>query len=180
MEGQMWPAERDFLANAIKERNPSIILEVGTWKGGGSTLQIANAMAESSTLITCEVDKNFYDQAMRDLSDHKNFDNIKFNNVPSYELIDDIIENGVIPEFVFFDGPEDPEINYNDFKRLEEYVKPGTYFCMHDWDLGVRADGLTSTKAEYVRPYVEKSDKWDILRTLTSPVSVGIVLAKKL
>lgn len=176
----MWPAEREFLANAIKERNPSIILEVGTWKGGGSTLQIANAMDESSILITCEVDKDFYNQAVRDLSDHKNFSNIQFNNVASNELIENMLNDNILPDFIFFDGSEDPEVNYGDFKHLEQYVKPGTYFCMHDWDLGVRTDGLISTKAEYVRPYVEMSSKWEILRTLTNPISVGIVLAKKL
>ena len=51
---------------------------------------------------------------------------------------------------------------------------------MHDWDLGLRCDALVSTKATLIRLYIENSNNWTILRTLTSPVNVGIVLARKL
>ena len=180
MEGQLLPDEREFLYNAVAERSPSIVLEVGTWKGGGSTLQIAMALSLNDGILhTCELDKSLYDIAVKSyegtLHDHR----ISFWNISSTELINQLINDDRIPEFVFFDGPEDPIINMNDFKLIEKHLPIGAYFCMHDWDTGVRIDGLKSTKAVLVRPYLEQSNKWEILRSLTAPVSVGIVLAKK-
>lgn len=210
MEGQMWPEERALLYTAVMECNPTITLEVGTWKGGGSTLQIATALQQLSKpkvvcdhttntpdiiannelraivsmkngiLHTCEVNEDFYAEAVRGFANSSLSEHIVFHNIPSTDLIKQLIVTKQIPQFVFFDGPEDPELNINDFKLLDEHLPIGTYFCMHDWDLGIRADGLSSTKAQLLRPYLEQLPTWKILRTLTAPVSVGIVVAKKI
>jgi hypothetical protein len=50
----------------------------------------------------------------------------------------------------------------------------------HDWDLGVRVDGMTSTKSTLLRPYLESSSSWKIIRALTAPESVGLVCAQKM
>lgn len=191
MEGQLWPEERKFLYNAVVECDPMVVLEVGTWKGGGSTLTIATALHDlhnssnfydismNKTLYTCEVDNELYTTAINQFAGSKFSRSVKFHNIPSTELIKHLIASYNIPQFVFFDGPEDPQLNLDDFKLLDEYLLPGSYFCMHDWDLEVRPDSLTSCKATYLRPYLENSKNWQILRSLTAPVSVGIVLARK-
>lgn len=210
MEGQMWPEERHFLYSAVLECDPAIALEVGTWKGGGSTFQIATALKHLSKLRiicnettntpdvinknemraiasikngilhTCEVNEDFFAEAVAGFSNSSLSKHIIFYNSPSTTIIKQLITTKQIPQFVFFDGPEDPELNLNDFKLLDNHLQVGAYFCMHDWDLGIRADGLSSTKAELLRPYLEQLSTWKILRTLTAPASVGIVLAKKI
>ncbi len=181
MEGQLLPDERAFLYNAVIERKPSIVLEVGTWKGGGSTLQIASALASNNkgVLYTCEVDPALYTEAVNNYSSSRFRDYVKFHNKPSTILIESMIKNNNIPDFVFFDGPEDSDLNINDFKLLDQYLPSGSYFCMHDWDLGHRHDGISSSKATLLRPYLEQLTTWKIIRSLTAPISVGIVLAIK-
>jgi len=183
----MWPEERRFLYEAVRERNPVVALEVGTWKGGGSTLHITSALYEHGTwsarlLHTCEVDLNLFNEAVAAFENTHLRPYVNFNNKPSTVLINELIQSGQASQlgFVFFDGPEDPELNINDFKLLDPHLPVGTYFCMHDWDLGTRADGLSSTKATLIRPYLENLPTWQILSTLTAPASVGIVLAKKI
>lgn len=184
MEGQMWPEERKFLYNAVRERQPSLALEVGTWKGGGSTLQITTALQDNcgGILHTCEVNPDFYQEAIIGFANTSLNQHVQFYHQSSTELIKHLIQTQQINRigFVFFDGPEDPQLNIDDFKLLDSHLAVGTYFCMHDWDLGIRPDGLISVKAILIRPYLEQLSTWQILRTLTAPVSVGIVLAKKI
>ena len=187
MEGQMTTAEREFLYNAVhthlRDKNGAAVLEVGTWKGGGSTFQIANALShinKGHILYTCETDVGLYNEAVASYRNHPLDKHIFFLNSPSNVLIEQLIGSKIIPQFVFFDGPEDPEINLNDFKRLDEFLEVGAQFCMHDWDLDIRIDGLVSTKAKLLRPYLESLKNWRRLDSLTKPVSVGIVLMEKI
>jgi len=187
MEGQMTIAEREFLYNAVfnclQDKHFCTVLEVGTWKGGGSTLQIATALSDidkGHMLYTCETDSDFYNQAVASYLNHPLDKYIIFSNSPSDVVIDQLIKEKNIPQFVFFDGPEDPDVNLNDFKKLDEVLEVGSQFCMHDWDLDIRIDGLVSTKAKYLRPYLEKSTRWRKISSLTKPVSVGIVLMEKI
>ena len=182
----MTAQERIFLHGAVyqrlKDEENAAVLEVGTWKGGGSTLQIATAIKNTGRnhiLHTCETDIQLFTQAVESYSNNDLNKFIRFNNIPSTALIDRMIDENNIPKFVFFDGPEDPAINLEDFKRIDEHLKPGAQFCMHDWDLDVRIDGLVSTKAKLLRPYLENSKNWRQLSNLTKPVSVGIVLMEK-
>jgi predicted O-methyltransferase YrrM len=174
--------ERALLYRSVLEQRPTIALEVGTWKGGGSTLQITTALQDLNHghLYTCEVDPAFYKQAVASYEASPLAKYVTFHQLPSTDLIKKLFESRLVPSFVFFDGPEDALLNLNDFKLLEERLELGACFCMHDWDLGIRPDGMQSQKAELLRPYLEQSARWQILTTLTAPVSVGMVVAKKI
>lgn len=182
IEGQMWPKEREFLYSAVLARRPHLALEIGTWKGGGSTYQIASAMrqAQIGKLYTCETDVELYNSAVDSYKDSELRKHIEFNNIDSTTLIHKLLNSNMIPDFVFFDGPENPDLNLSDFILLEPHMRPGNLFCMHDWDTDLRPDGFISVKAQKLRPYIENSNKWKILMSLTAPISVGIVLAEKL
>ncbi len=180
MRGQLLPEERKFLYNSIITIKPNLVLEIGTWRGGGSTYQIAEALLfnNSGKLVTCETNTDFYREALSIYDCDKWNDIVDCRNVNSSVLIKELIDKGDIPDFLFFDGPEDPESNLEDFLHLEQYLSDDSYFCAHDWDLGTRIDGLKSIKSKLIRPYVENSDKWIIIKSLSYPVSVGIVLAR--
>lgn len=182
IEGQMWPKEREFLFNAILERKPKNVFEAGTWKGGGSTLQIGNALKEigSGHLYTCELNEAFYNQATQIFDDPKWKPYVTCHLMPSTQLLTELFNKGVELDFIFFDGAPEAEVNLSDFQLMQDKVPAGTYFCSHDWDLRNRADGGHSTRSVLLRPYLEKSKKWKILKTLTRPISVGMVLAVKL
>src|SRR5688500_14530980 len=51
IEGQLSKEERAFLARCIREASkpPKVVLEAGTWLGGGSTLHILRALEQNSS-----------------------------------------------------------------------------------------------------------------------------------
>lgn len=181
MNGQLLPQERALLYNAVIKASPKLVLEIGTWKGGGSTYQIANALLAtmSGILHTCEVNTEFFAEASQIYNTDK-WRNIVFcHNIPSTKLITQLIANNTIPDFIFEDGPEDPALNIADLMLLEPHLKQGTIFCAHDWDLDVRVDGGVSIKSQSIRPYIENSPNWEIIEYITKPISVGMVVAKR-
>lgn len=172
MNGQLTVKEREFLHQAVLDYKPELVFEVGTWKGGGSTSQIVKALEKNGKgiLVTCETDKEFYEEA---LGLYKDNQFIELYLVSSDIVITDLLSKERIPDFLFFDGPEDRETAYDDFRYIEPALKSGSIFCMHDWD-------WPSIKAETIRPYLECSKRWSLISKLTLPESVGICLWKKI
>jgi predicted O-methyltransferase YrrM len=172
MNGQLLDKERKFLHDAILLYKPDIVLEVGTWKGGGSTWQIVEGLKKNrkGLLFTCETEKEFFDEAIK-LYEGNNL--IHLCNVDSCELIRELISTNQIPDFLFFDGPEDISTALYDFESLDKYLKPGSIFCMHDWE------NPPSIKASFIRPYLEALVTWEPIKQLTFPESVGICLWRK-
>lgn len=181
MEGQLWPAEREMLYRTVLALRPHIAFEAGTWKGGGSTYQIAKALQETGGyLITCEPDIKLYDIAKFTYAvELKGVMPITIINDYSHNVIKQMLSEGRVPDFVFMDGPEDPEVSLNDLKALENNMVHGSMVAFHDWDLGIRPDGGTSTKNVLVRPYIESSTLWELHAQITAPVSVGFSIWRR-
>ncbi len=176
MERQLWPSERLFLFEAILDTKPFRVFEAGTCNGRGSTYQIALGLQTvgHGHLHTCEPNPQQFAQAH---SLYRQANWAKFvtcYNLRSDQLIRDYIGIGhFIPDFLFFDGPDDPEENLANFEALEDIMPYGAHFCMHDWEL------TESAKAERLRPYLEESPKWDIIKELIEQHGGGMVLARK-
>jgi predicted O-methyltransferase YrrM len=181
MEGQLWPEERKFLHEAILVTKPQLVIEVGTWKGGGSTLQIAEALRKNGFghLMTCELDKALFEEANAIYDNNTWYKWVTCHNCASEELIKSCISHGTIPDFLFFDGPDDPDTALNDLQIISPHLKVDSHFCMHDFITTKRSDGLTALKAKRIRPYLEQSEEWELVGLLEEPISVGICLFKK-
>ena len=184
--GEMLPFERFKLTNWILDIKPTIVFEVGTGNGGGSTYFISKALTElnnGGVIYTCDplrsIDENMLSE----------FKNIKYYNIYSDIMLKNLINENIKPNFIMFDGPENPEVAFNDIKFLETYIEDGTYFSMHDWDLDRPYDGGQSTKAVKIREYFENSNNWVLIEQLHSNIknsdfddkeydSVGLCLYK--
>lgn len=192
--GEMGWFERYRLFSWICEYKPKIIFEVGTGVGGGSTYHMAYALEtinNEGVIYTCDPgDPNDIDRHIDPRLVEK-YSNIKFFPIKSSELLTQLIENKTIPDFIFFDGPEEPEVALNDMIELEKYIKVGTMFAMHDWDHYRPFDNGFSTKAQSIRPYMENSENWELVELLRSDIkncpemegeydSVGLCLYKKI
>lgn len=166
MEGQLLPAERIFLHDSVLAAKPTICLEVGTWRGGGSTMQIVRALEKlgKGVLYTCEPDKLCFDIASKGWEGNQH---IELFNETSEKAIENLLQVAAIPDFIFFDGPEEPEIAARDLAVLEPHLKAGAVFMMHDWD-------LPSKKAIRIREYMEGTEGWTLSKALTAPISVGL------
>lgn len=162
---EMLPFERytiyNWVLNIIK---PKTILEIGTGNGG-STYYLSKAMKELNNkgkIYTCDPSRSpcadFF----------KECDNVQYSPVPSDVLIKNILDKNITIDYIFFDGPEDPDIAMNDIKILEKTINPNVYFSMHDWETEKRGyDQTISTKAKNIRPYMEKSFKWKKIECLS-------------
>jgi predicted O-methyltransferase YrrM len=163
-DGEMTPFERFKLYSWVKQTVPINILEVGTGTGA-STFYLAHALAEvnpHAMVYTCDPSRAPTDKMLSD------FPNICYSKITSGEQIDRLEYSDVEFDFVFFDGPEDPMLALNDFKRLEPTLKAGTHFAMHDWEFIPRKlDGQRSMKAAALRPYIERSTKWKLVECLS-------------
>lgn len=171
--GQLYDCERLALHNAVLRCKPMFAFEVGTWYGGGSTLQIANALRKNGRgkLVTCEPDFNKFSVA----SDFYDDDDVVIvYNSRACDILSDVCLLYGPPSFIFFDGSEEPQESLDDFMFLDGVVGSGTVFMMHDW--------ITpkSHKADLLRPYLENLKSWRITNVLMPPASVGLVEAIKL
>lgn len=161
--GEMLPLERYKLYNWVLEINPKIVFEVGTGHGGGSTYFISQAIKDkNSKLFTCDPHRSPTESFLTE------FNFITYENVTSNIMISKLLKSGIIPDFIMFDGPEDPEVALNDIILLEKHIKNNTYFCMHDWDEYRDYDKSYSQKSKYIRTYIENSNKWELIEQLYS------------
>lgn len=163
-KGELLPYERYTLYHWIKEIIPLCILEVGTGSGG-ATSSMAAAIKESgfpSIIHTCDPyggpSSNFF----------KQYSFVKYYCVRSDDLIENLITRNINIDFVMFDGPEDPAVALDNILILEKYIRNDTYFCMHDWEILKRGhDNSVATKAQKIRPYIERSEKWVEIEVLS-------------
>jgi hypothetical protein len=163
--GEMLPYERYKLYNWIIDIKPKIIFEVGTGHGGGSTYYIAEAIKHLNNggkIYTCDPERTIESTLLQD------FPLIQFFPIYSEDMLKNLTEQGLKPDFIMFDGPEDPNIAFNDIKYMENFIDDGTHFSMHDWDLYRPYDGHQSTKSVKIREYMENSDNWVLLEQLYS------------
>ena len=61
-----------LLSEKIKELKPKTILEIGTWKGLGSTKCILDSIGEECKFISLESNPEFYNIAKNNLSEYSN------------------------------------------------------------------------------------------------------------
>jgi hypothetical protein len=147
-DGNLSPSEREFLYRWVSKIKPVNILEVGTGRGG-STTYMAEAIKDMGIpclLFTCDTRRKpvpeFFEQ----------YPFVRYKRMPSSQLIMYLLTSRVRIGFIFFDGPDDPDLGLRDLLRLEKSINHGTYFSMHDWDC---------KKSVMVREYLENSDKWE-------------------
>lgn len=184
--GEMLPYERFKLTEWIKTIKPKVVFEVGTGNGGGSTYFISKALKELNNggiIYTCDPLRSIDENMLIE------FDNILYYQITSNEMLENLISQNIKPDFIMFDGPENPEIAYDDIKFLENHIIDGTYFSMHDWDSYRFYDKGNSTKSIKIRGYIENSKNWELIDQLHSNIknsnfddmkydSVGLCLYK--
>ena len=161
---EMLPYERESLYRWITQIiKPKNIIETGTGVGGSTHFMAKGLQTlKYGEIYTCDPERRppveFFIE----------FKNVHFYASVSSTMIDDLIQKNIDIDYIFFDGPENPSIAISDMIKLENYIKPGCYFSMHDWEISSRGyDGATSTKASLIRPYIEGSNKWKLIEKLS-------------
>lgn len=85
----------DFINMIVQEYSPKNIVEIGTWKGLGSTKRIIDAIINNnlnSNFISLETNKTFYNEAKENLREYTKYVNLIYGRI--VEIID--VENFVL------------------------------------------------------------------------------------
>jgi predicted O-methyltransferase YrrM len=166
-QGQMMPKERALVRETVLRARPRICVELGTWRGGGSTYQIASALAQNGDgglLYTYEPDPECLQAAVdnyRREAPHL-LPYIRFHR-------DDFlagIERGDLDriDFALLDGPDDAEYTRTVLQALTTRLAPGAFVVLHDWHV---------EKCRLVRDYVAASDRW-VVDTVHADTPTGL------
>lgn len=177
--GQLLQAERTALHNTVLEHKPKVCLEIGTWKGAGSTLQIVAALAANGSghLHSCDPDTDMFNTASAFYNSPQGeqfLPYLSLYNQKSHELIAEIKKSKLKLDFVFADGPEDPDVALDDFKSIQPIMNAGSIFAAHDW----LHEG--SVKVSKLKKHMLNDSGWSLINLLSPPTSVGLAFFRKL
>ena len=171
--GQMSDIERQKLFEWVYDSEPLITVEVGGGMGGGSTFQIAEALAtlkdegkcEPSIFLTADPINSDAQELYLGCDRYKDF--IKFFGYSeAFRFV--FNEDFPPPDFIFFDGPDKADFNLMEFIYFDELAESGCKFVCHDWETEVRHfDNKTCPKAKLLRPYLESLDTWETVEYLS-------------
>lgn len=172
--GQLWYRERIHLCQVITEFKPKTCFEIGTWKGGGSTLFISHGlwMNGFGKLHTIEIDRSFQTGANQSYRIYlpQYLPHVEFHLGDYRVVYSKILREMDGVDFVILDGPENADETMNQYNFFLPHTRPGTVLMAHDW---------FSEKSKLLKQVLENSDTWEIRSLLGPPSSLGLITAVK-
>lgn len=169
--GQLWYADRRMLYEAIRRVKPDTVFEVGTWRGGGSTYFISQALYENGggVLHTIECDPGLHAEAKALYKEHLPhlLPHVEFHCGTSEEVYPGILEQLGAIDAVFLDGGNNSARTLAELRMFSAYIRADGIVLAHDWD---------NEKMALVRPFLENSADWRLTDHLTAPRSVGFAV----
>lgn len=174
LRGQLWYAERKLLYETVREHKPQLCFEIGTWRGGGSTLFISQALHDNGggTLHTVEIDKTFHDDAIANYRTYLPhlMQHVAFHLGDYRAIYKPVLEAAKAVDFLILDGAEDAQQTLDQYNFFLPYIRPGTVLMVHDW---------FTEKTRFIKPMLEDTDEWEIAQVLSQPASVGLALMRR-
>jgi predicted O-methyltransferase YrrM len=176
--GQLNSEERRLLTEAVLNvsKKPEVILEVGTWLGGGSTLHFLRALGKNGQghLWGIEADQSIYERMLENIrlaapeAVHRFTPLLGFSRdvIPKW-----LHQQGpeAIVDLVFLDGGNNPMEQINEFKLLADQIPIGGQLLAHDAKL---------RKGKWLVPYLSQLDNWQV--QLHDVSEHGLLQARKL
>lgn len=175
LEGQLHPSERDAIFREITSlpHHDPVCIEVGTHKGGGSTLTILNALRQTGgILFGLEASPQMFDEMKKTLLLQE--PDLCRRFVPicgfSQKIIPFLLAEKRISyvNFVFLDGGNNPREQIDEFRLLDPYMPVGSVLMAHDAFL---------RKGKWLRRIFRVMDHYQT--TLLPTSTEGLLLAKK-
>jgi predicted O-methyltransferase YrrM len=178
IDGQLSNGERQMLTDTILQsaKKPRVVLEVGTWLGGGSTLHILRALHKNGIghLWGIEGDHTIYERMIQNLRAAAPETLERFT--PLFGCSQDVIpkllaEKG--PDFqidiAFLDGGNNPLEQITEFELIKDRIPVDGVLMSHD---------ARVRKGKWLVPYVSRLDNWKC--ELHDLSEVGLFYARKL
>ena len=178
ISGQLNSEERRIITAAVleAEQKPKVILEVGTWLGGGSTLHLLRALEQNGVghLWGIEADRSIYDEMLKNIGAAAPEALHRFT--PLFGFSQRIIPRWLAEQgpqfeidFAFLDGGNNPSEQIIEFGLIDPHMPVGGILMAHDAKL---------RKGKWLVPYLSRLDNWE---SQLHDVSVeGLFSAKKI
>lgn len=178
IEGQLNNAERQLLTEAITKAptRPKVVLEVGTWLGGGSTVHILRALEANrhGHLWGIEADRSIYEKMIANVRAAAPEAVTRFT--PMFGFSRNVIpkwlaeqEAGLQIDLIFLDGGNNPGEQINEFQLLDKYIPIGGQLMSHDAKM---------RKGKWLVPYLSLLDNWQV--RFCDGSEVGLMWARKI
>jgi len=159
--GQLSATERRLLTEAITlaPTKPKIVIEVGTWLGGGSTLHILRALEKNNAghLWGIEADRSIYERMLANIRTGAPEAANRFT--PLFGFSQDVLVQwkeeqgpGVIVDFAFLDGGNNPREQIDEFRVLDPLIPVGGQLMAHD---------AKARKGRWLVPFMSRLDNWE-------------------
>lgn len=179
-EGQLEDVERTYLFDLVRAQRPDIVVESGTWKGGGSTLFLVRALCENGQghLHTWESHPPFHAEASAYYTRNPRMNRQITLHLGDFVQAAEAFEQAFLDRIgvVFLDGGDetpqgtlklprdrypDASENVRSFKALADRLRPGTHVLLHDW-------GVEGGRGMFVRQVLERDGfgPWNITKVL--------------
>ncbi|MGE5360333.1 MAG: class I SAM-dependent methyltransferase, partial [Bacteroidales bacterium] len=137
VDGQLWYAERRLLYETARQARPACAFEVGTWKGGGSTLFIAQALHDNGegVLHTIEFEAALAADAHRHYRAHLPhlLPYVRFHVGDYREHYRAVLEEASRVDLLLLDGAEDAAQTLAQYAFFLPYLQPASILLVHDW-----------------------------------------------
>ena len=177
IEGQLNPAERQLLTDAVLKASPKpqVVIEVGTWLGGGSTLHILRALEQNGVghLWGIEAVRSIYEAMLANIRQAAPEAAHRFT--PLFGFSQEVIPQwlaaqgpDVRVDLAFLDGGNNPREQIDEFRLLDPLIPVGGQLLAHDAKL---------RKGRWLRPYLAQLDHWQM--TLHDVSEEGLMYARK-
>jgi predicted O-methyltransferase YrrM len=173
IESQLHPLEKEILRRRVDAmRNPNI-LEIGTYKGGGSTLTFLQALKHKGAgkLVGIEADPDVFAEMKANISsvDAEYFDFFEPISGFSQHVIPNLLRKYVRFDLVFLDGGNNPREQIEEFELLKDAIPVGGFLFSHDANL---------RKGHWLVPYLSGLDNWRV--TILQASEEGLLEAEKI
>lgn len=178
IEGQLSSAERELLMQEIltAAKKPAVVIEVGTWLGGWSTLHILRALEKNGEghLWGIEADQEIYARMMQNLRQaapealHRFTPLFGFSKHVIPQWLADKKQDFQI-DLAFLDGGNNPMEQILEFRLIDPFMPVGSLLLAHD---------ARMRKGKWLVPYVSALDNWESRVLDTS--EVGLFHARKM
>jgi predicted O-methyltransferase YrrM len=160
--GQLNDEERRVLTDVILDapKKPVVVLEVGTWLGGGSTLHILRALERNGIghLWGIEADHSVYNKMLENIRRAAPEAISRFT--PLFGFSHEVIPlwlKSLGPEakvdLVFLDGGNNPGEQVEEFHLSDPRIPTGGQLLAHDAKL---------RKGKWLGPYLRRLDNWQV------------------
>jgi predicted O-methyltransferase YrrM len=173
IESQLHPAEKNIFSARVSAMPACTILEIGTYKGGGSTLTFLETLKRKGAgkLIGIEADANVFAEMKANINsvDPGYFSFFEPISGFSQRMIPNLLTRYPRFDLAFLDGGNNPREQIEEFELLKEAIPVGGYIFSHDANL---------RKGHWFVPYISELDNWRV--TIHQASEEGLLEAEKI